>query len=64
MLSPHPELEWKLTYVGSAADEKLDQGTFVCFMCCLLTFTNLSELDSVLVGPVNVGRSKFVFQVC
>jgi hypothetical protein len=39
------ELEWKLVYVGSAEDEKLDQ-----------------ELDSVLVGPVAVGRNKFVFQ--
>lgn len=39
------DLEWKLTYVGSAADEKLDQ-----------------ELDSVMVGPVTVGRNKFMFQ--
>eukprot|EP00462_Mataza_sp_D1_P002275 CAMPEP_0175106450 /NCGR_PEP_ID=MMETSP0086_2-20121207/11206_1 /TAXON_ID=136419 /ORGANISM="Unknown Unknown, Strain D1" /LENGTH=280 /DNA_ID=CAMNT_0016382787 /DNA_START=18 /DNA_END=860 /DNA_ORIENTATION=- len=39
------ELEWKLTYVGSADDEKYDQ-----------------ELDSVLVGPIAVGRNKFVFQ--
>lgn len=38
------ELEWKLTYVGSATDEKYDQ-----------------ELDSVLVGPVVVGKNKFVF---
>jgi histone chaperone ASF1 len=39
------ELEWKLIYVGSAADEKFDQ-----------------ELDSVLVGPVTIGRNQFVFQ--
>jgi len=39
------ELEWKLIYVGSADNEKLDQ-----------------ELDSVLVGPIAVGRNKFVFQ--
>jgi histone chaperone ASF1 len=38
-------LEWKLIYVGSAADEKFDQ-----------------ELDSVLVGPVTIGRNQFVFQ--
>lgn len=40
----YSELEWKLTYVGSATDEKFDQ-----------------ELDSVLVGPVVVGKNKFVF---
>lgn len=39
------ELDWKLTYVGSAADEKFDQ-----------------ELDSVLVGPVVIGKNQFVFQ--
>lgn len=39
------DLEWKLTYVGSAEDEKYDQ-----------------VLESVLVGPVNVGNYRFVFQ--
>src|ERR1700722_4573843 len=38
------ELEWKLIYVGSADDEKLDQ-----------------ELDSVLVGPIAIGKNKFIF---
>lgn len=41
------DLEWKLTYVGSAEDEKYDQ-----------------VLESVLVGPVNVGNYRFVFQAC
>uniref|UniRef100_A0ACD5U0U6 Uncharacterized protein n=1 Tax=Avena sativa TaxID=4498 RepID=A0ACD5U0U6_AVESA len=40
-----PDLEWKLTYVGSAEDETYDQ-----------------QLESVLVGPVNVGTYRFVFQ--
>lgn len=40
------DLEWKLTYVGSAESEKYDQ-----------------VLDSVLVGPVQSGRYRFVFQV-
>ncbi|KAH9315510.1 hypothetical protein KI387_024137 [Taxus chinensis] len=39
------DLEWKLTYVGSAEDEKYDQ-----------------VLENVLVGPVNVGNYRFVFQ--
>ncbi|WOK98012.1 histone chaperone ASF1B [Canna indica] len=39
------DLEWKLTYVGSAEDETYDQ-----------------LLESVLVGPVNVGNYRFVFQ--
>ncbi|KAG8382833.1 hypothetical protein BUALT_Bualt05G0119500 [Buddleja alternifolia] len=39
------DLEWKLTYVGSAEDETYDQ-----------------VLESVLVGPVNVGNYRFVFQ--
>jgi hypothetical protein len=39
------ELEWKLTYVGSADDNKYDQ-----------------ELESVLVGPVVVGKNKFLFE--
>jgi len=39
------ELEWKLTYVGSAEDEKYDQ-----------------ELDSVLVGPVQIGKNQFIFE--
>ncbi|KAM1193731.1 hypothetical protein ACFX13_020980 [Malus domestica] len=39
------DLEWKLTYVGSAEDETYDQ-----------------MLESVLVGPVNVGNYRFVFQ--
>ncbi len=37
-------LEWKLTYVGSAENDKYDQ-----------------LLDSVLVGPVQVGTNAFVF---
>lgn len=40
------DLEWKLTYVGSAEDETYDQ-----------------LLESVLVGPVNVGNYRFVLQV-
>jgi hypothetical protein len=40
------DLEWKLTYVGSAEDETYDQ-----------------QLESVLVGPVNVGTYRFVLQV-
>jgi hypothetical protein len=40
------DLEWKLTYVGSAEDENYDQ-----------------QLESVLVGPVNVGTYRFVLQV-
>ncbi|KAK6122388.1 hypothetical protein DH2020_043898 [Rehmannia glutinosa] len=39
------DLEWKLTYVGSAEDETYDQ-----------------VLESVLVGPLNVGNYRFVFQ--
>lgn len=39
------DLEWKLTYVGSAEDETYDQ-----------------QLESVLVGPVNVGTYRFVLQ--
>ncbi|KAL6551829.1 Histone chaperone asf1b [Orobanche gracilis] len=39
------DLEWKLTYVGSAEDETYDQ-----------------LLESVLVGPVNVGKYRFVLQ--
>lgn len=41
-----PDIEWKLTYVGSAESEEFDQ-----------------ELDSVLVGPINVGSYKIVVQV-
>ena len=40
------DLEWKLTYVGSAEDETYDQ-----------------LLESVLVGPINVGNYRFVLQV-
>lgn len=40
------DLEWKLTYVGSAEDETYDQ-----------------VLESVLVGPINVGNYRFVFEV-
>ncbi|KAG9135947.1 hypothetical protein Leryth_024549 [Lithospermum erythrorhizon] len=39
------DLEWKLTYVGSAEDETYDQ-----------------QLESVLVGPVNVGKYRFVLE--
>ncbi|XP_076926908.1 putative histone chaperone ASF1A [Bidens hawaiensis] len=39
------DLEWKLTYVGSAEDETYDQ-----------------VLESVLVGPINVGNYWFVFE--
>lgn len=39
------DLEWKLTYVGSADSEEHDQ-----------------VLDSVLVGPVPMGISQFVFE--
>ncbi|KAL4569396.1 hypothetical protein LXL04_025032 [Taraxacum kok-saghyz] len=39
------DLEWKLTYVGSAEDETYDQ-----------------LLESVLVGPINVGNYRFVFE--
>ncbi|KAJ1636331.1 histone chaperone [Pavlovales sp. CCMP2436] len=39
------DIEWKLTYVGSAESEEFDQ-----------------ELDSVLVGPINVGSYKIVVQ--
>ncbi|KAK6122319.1 hypothetical protein DH2020_043939 [Rehmannia glutinosa] len=39
------DLEWKLTYVGSAEDETYDQ-----------------VLESVLVGPLNIGNYRFVFQ--
>jgi len=40
------DIEWKVTYVGSAESEEFDQ-----------------ELDSVLVGPINVGSYKIVVQV-
>ena len=40
------DLEWKLTYVGSAESAAHDQ-----------------VLDTVVVGPVPVGKHKFVFQV-
>ena len=39
------DLEWKLTYVGSAESTAYDQ-----------------ILDTVVVGPVPVGKHKFVFQ--
>ncbi|KEZ42854.1 hypothetical protein SAPIO_CDS5281 [Scedosporium apiospermum] len=39
------DLEWKLTYVGSATSDQYDQ-----------------ELDSLLVGPIPVGVSKFPFE--
>ncbi|XP_009626964.1 probable histone chaperone ASF1A [Nicotiana tomentosiformis] len=39
------DLEWKITYVGSAEDETYDQ-----------------LLESVFVGPVNVGKYRFVLQ--
>ncbi len=39
------DLEWKLTYVGSAESAAHDQ-----------------ILDTVVVGPVPVGKHKFVFQ--
>ncbi|KAI3699065.1 hypothetical protein L2E82_43072 [Cichorium intybus] len=39
------DLEWKLTYVGSAEDETYDQ-----------------VLESVLVGPINIGNYRFVFE--
>ncbi|XP_027099620.1 histone chaperone ASF1B-like [Coffea eugenioides] len=39
------DLEWKLTYVGSAEDETYDQ-----------------LLESALVGPINVGKYRFVFE--
>lgn len=45
MLFDFLDLEWKLTYVGSAEDETYDQ-----------------QLESVLVGPVNVGTYRFVLQ--
>lgn len=41
----HTDLEWKLTYVGSAESAAHDQ-----------------ILDTVVVGPVPVGKHKFVFQ--
>ncbi|XP_013408048.1 histone chaperone ASF1A-like [Lingula anatina] len=39
------DLEWKVVYVGSAANQDFDQ-----------------VLDSVLVGPIPMGKHKFVFQ--
>ncbi|KAL7611230.1 probable histone chaperone ASF1A [Lactuca sativa] len=45
LLSLKDDLEWKLTYVGSAEDETYDQ-----------------VLESVLVGPINVGNYRFVFE--
>ena len=39
------DLEWKLTYVGSAESAAHDQ-----------------VLDTVVVGPVPVGKHKFIFQ--
>lgn len=45
LLSLKEDLEWKLTYVGSAEDETYDQ-----------------VLESVLVGPINVGNYRFIFE--
>lgn len=45
LLSLKDDLEWKLTYVGSAEDETYDQ-----------------VLESVFVGPINVGNYRFVFE--
>ncbi|GKB58204.1 probable histone chaperone ASF1A [Tanacetum coccineum] len=45
LLSLKDDLEWKLTYVGSAEDETYDQ-----------------VLESVLVGPINVGNYRFIFE--
>ncbi|CAM6087192.1 unnamed protein product [Calypogeia fissa] len=45
LISLEDDLEWKLTYVGSAEDEKFDQ-----------------VLDSVLVGPISVGKYRFIFE--
>ncbi|KAK0395944.1 hypothetical protein QR680_001502 [Steinernema hermaphroditum] len=39
------DLEWELTYVGSASTNEKDQ-----------------VLDSILIGPINEGRHKFVFE--
>lgn len=45
-VEPLPDdLDWKLTYLGSATDSTHDQ-----------------VLDSILLGPVQVGINKFVFQ--
>jgi hypothetical protein len=47
LTSSDVDLDWKVTYVGSAASPEYDQ-----------------ELESVLVGPVPIGISKFVLAVC
>ncbi|XP_071703378.1 probable histone chaperone ASF1A [Rutidosis leptorrhynchoides] len=45
LISLEDDLEWKLTYVGSAEDEMYDQ-----------------VLESVFVGPINVGNYRFIFE--
>ena len=62
-LSP-PDLEWKMIYVGSADDDSFDQVTALARPCPVLITVYVSqELESVLVGPVEMGVNRFLFQV-
>src|SRR5271170_6762848 len=57
------DLEWKLTYVGSATSSVIPTPA----LQTLHKLTHLSdehdqELDSLLVGPIPVGVNKFIFE--
>ena len=57
------DLEWKLTYVGSATSQVLCF-VFAIAMCQLTSIRSEhdQELDSLLVGPIPVGVNKFIFE--
>jgi histone chaperone ASF1 len=55
------DLEWKLTYVGSATSY---DPSFPILTAILITNRDEhdQELDSLLVGPIPVGVNKFIFE--
>ena len=56
------DLEWKLTYVGSATSYVSSLGSFGNRITDFTSNEHDQELDSVLVGPIPVGVNKFEFR--
>lgn len=68
------DLEWKMIYVGSAESEQYDQALNLhCILraaqlaasassAAVISVHLVQELESVLVGPVEMGINRFIFQ--
>ena len=57
-----PDLEWKLTYVGSATSYVYPTISLSSPPLTIFSSEYDQELDSLLVGPIPVGTNKFIFE--